>query len=198
MRIARYAFTESAKDDSVQVSIWARDDQPTSLLGEVKINLLGDEERTRADVLRRLDAIDAALIPPHTNVGVTDNSGDGLTGSEGLPSQERRDLWASLNADRFPGRVGFDLATIADHTSMINAEIPSNRTTDGADASDLAALLRHVIDVMRTTHSPFRFHGVIGLDGGRPIWFDSTECTLQGPDWLDQVKRDYFDDDQCH
>lgn len=201
MRIARYAFTEAADDDLVEVSIRARDDLPHPLLGKVRVNLLGGHARTPTDVLERLDAVDLARLPPHTGLGVTDDAGDGLTSDVGLPSQQDRANWAALNDDPFPARVGFDLSAGTGENGQriwyINAEIEATRVQDGADPAELAALLRHTLDVMRSTEVPFWFYGVVGLAVERSIWFDSTTCELTGPDWLDEVKQDYFDDGPC-
>lgn len=200
LRIARYAFTEAAADDLVVVFIQARDDRPRPLLGDVRVNLLGGRSRTPADVLARLDAIDPTRIPPNTGVGVTDDAGDGLTGDVGLPTKQARALWAGLIDHPFPDRVGFDLSADVgqdgEPTWFINATI--DRTApDETDPADLAALLRHTLDVMRETGDPFRFSGVTSPTVEYSIWFDSTECKLTGPDWLDEVKQEYFNDGQC-
>jgi hypothetical protein len=199
MRIARYAFTEAARDDLVVLHIQARDDQPRRLHGEVLVNLRGGRSRTPADVLDRLDAIDPQEIPPNTGVGVTDDAGDGLSGDIGLPSTQARALWADLIDHSFPARVGFHLAADVDPDGepawFTNAVIW--RAADETHPADLAALLQHTLDVMGHTGEPFKLAALTSPTVDYTIWYDSTNCRLTAPQWLKDVEREYSLDQRC-
>jgi hypothetical protein len=199
MRIARYAFTEAAHDDLVVLHIQARDDQPRRLHGEVLVNLRGGRSRTPADVLDRLDAIDPQEIPPHTGVGVTDDAGDGLSGDIGLPTTQARALWANLIDHSFPARVGFhlsaDVGPHGEHAWFTNVVIW--RTTAETAPEDLAALLKHTLDVMGETGEPFKLYGLTSPTVDYTIWFDSANCRLTAPEWLKDVEREYSLDKRC-